>query len=601
MLPKRLSAADVRDAEELLKSPGGYLVYYASKASVDLCKYAAFNVSEAGGVAMVSHIEVDAIMAGWCAELTNITGTPCSAAEPFNEMVAATRCFLERANEMSGRPTVAEFASAVEIFDAAEECMKPVIAGLGSYQRVGFDNHCPGEWGPEPGPAQDAFADTENGEDASLSQTTARIEAAVSAVRAVWRAAGHVGRHADRLHHDTSSDDYINMRNLPSIWKKPCEALGCERNSWMDIEDVLHDHTAELIELNAPVVAIYHHIASRKSARRAHMKMAVDESRDHQHLNSQGFQNQSAVYESGIEFLTRQSNRAESGARRYDSHVRHFGRILSAIQFMSYMAAKQGVSLRAPKAQGVPCDGSMMNWIFQEKDRRCRLNPDGSFEAVIDTPEESKANGYKQNHPRRRRQCGGKHMPSRRRQKTHRRRRCGDHVDTEAFEAIGEVVTEFVDAFQCVGVAIGKTTGYEATIPGGISIAVKVTQEHATNLVNWIVDKGFKTNDHCQQLKFHITATKGMGEAMSYGVRFTPAGISFGGEFLIDTCLNQIFQISASAGSSIAVDTIAGSIGCNKAFKYVGLRCVTEFGGSFSMFCIKFTFKNPTEGEWSHR
>lgn len=69
--------------------------------------------------------DVDSIIVHWCAAFTNITGHPCSAAEPFSEMVAGTRCVLEAAATKTGQPTVSEFASIMELFDTAEEDYNP--------------------------------------------------------------------------------------------------------------------------------------------------------------------------------------------------------------------------------------------------------------------------------------------------------------------------------------------------------------------------------------------------------------------------------------------------------------------------------------------
>ena len=82
------------------------LFYEASKASIKLCEYRmnVMGLEEETNYSKfeADDIEVNAIMKDWCAELTNITGMPCSVTEPFNEMVTATRCVLEAAHDKYG-------------------------------------------------------------------------------------------------------------------------------------------------------------------------------------------------------------------------------------------------------------------------------------------------------------------------------------------------------------------------------------------------------------------------------------------------------------------------------------------------------------------
>ena len=168
--PRRYTEADLGEATNLVESPAGMLYYHASKAVIQLCEYRTATVQQIGLEPDAPNEvpdgpdagDVDLIMENWCHEFTNLTGRPCDVHEPFNEILAGTRCVLEAAATEYGYPTLPMFATAMELFEAAaEDCMPPLANAFGSIEQGAADS-CPGEWGAVADEAREDHVTEEN-------------------------------------------------------------------------------------------------------------------------------------------------------------------------------------------------------------------------------------------------------------------------------------------------------------------------------------------------------------------------------------------------------------------------------------------------------
>ena len=309
----------------------------------------------------------------------------------------------------------------------------------------------------------------------SLAQTSSKTKAAVVVAQEIWRVSGGIQSLADSLH-DGSVDDF-QMQHVTSMWQETCATLGCDAESWKDIEDALHDHTAELIELNAPLAAIHGHIEAKGRARRAHMKIMNSKPvQDALQLAKSG--NYSAAAADPIAFMTSRSARAGSGAMRYDPSFRHSSRVLHAIETMIQIASDQGVALTSATEIGelVSADSTTsVGWGGRRRRRRRR-------------------------DPRRRRRRRGGFFGS-----------VGNAVSSVATAVVHvatTVVTAIVDTFRCMSVSVGQTVGYNKQFSTSTSLGVKVTLEDSSNMADWIMGKSFAV---CRTFKVHCTVGVAVG------------------------------------------------------------------------------------------
>ena len=365
--------------------------------------------------------------------------------------------------------------------------------------------------------------------------------------------AGRIGLLAESLH-DASVDD-IQKHDLTSMWQETCATLGCDAESWQDIEDALYDHTAALVENNAPIVAIHHHIQARGRARRAYMKIASSKAALQLLQSSQAqTQNHSATVVGPIAFMTAQSARAGAGARRYDPAFRHGSRVLHAVETMLVIAAEQGVALTSTS----------------------------EVETVEDTSKVDSGWGGRRRRRRRR--------DRRRRRRRDRRRRGGwwgsvtravSSVATAVVHVAKVVVTAVVDTFSCMGISVGQSVGYERTFPPITSLALKVTMEDSIGIATWAAGHTFAV---CTTFKVHATVGVGVGSKAPVGCSI---GVSFGLQAVFDSCGNVQFDVSVGVGGACSWPAFV----CPLIPILAAFECKQEVGVGLTVMCGKFNLK----------
>eukprot|EP00930_Biecheleria_cincta_P046440 TRINITY_DN3201_c0_g1_i5.p1 TRINITY_DN3201_c0_g1~~TRINITY_DN3201_c0_g1_i5.p1 ORF type:complete len:642 (+),score=93.06 TRINITY_DN3201_c0_g1_i5:80-2005(+) len=559
--PRRYTDYDLELATKMLESPAGLLYFHSSKAVIKLCEYRAAmmtHVKNNGSGEVFVDDDINKIMANWCSEYTNMTGNPCDAHEPFNEVLTGTRCVLEAANKEYGYPTLQMFATSMELFDVArEDCMPDIIHNL--KQEEGLADKCPGEWGKNPGAAEEAHVKEENQDHSlaeidpmtSLTQSSSKVQAVVIATQEIWRVAEQIEDLADSLH--GGSVEHFRMQQLSSLWKTPCATLGCDEGSWKDIEDVLYDHTAKLIELDVSSAVVHHLVEARGRVRRAHMKIMNSEPvlealRANQHDSN----NRSAATSDAIAFISSESARAGAGASHYDPVFRHGSRVLHAMETMIEIAGDLGVPLFTTSNALVESDSEEVAkegtglWRRRRRDRRRRRRRRrGGFWSAVGGAVKS--------------------------------------VGNAVVSAAKTVVKVIVDTFKCMSVSVGKTVGFERQFSQSTALGVKVTLEDASNMADWVMGKGFSV---CRTFKVHCTVTVAAGIKAMVGCS---VGLSFSMQVAFDSCGSVQFDINVATGGGCSYPSTA----CPNipAFKAAKIECKEEVGVGLTIMCAKFNLK----------
>lgn len=100
----------------------------------------------------------------------------------------------------------------------------------------------------------------------TFTSSSPRHAAAVAVVAQIKRA---TNRMVESLSTPNRSLLLLDTQELYRIWDEPCQALGCNPKSWLDINTFMHDHAATLVGLDAPAFAIREHVSSVRTGQRA--------------------------------------------------------------------------------------------------------------------------------------------------------------------------------------------------------------------------------------------------------------------------------------------------------------------------------------------
>lgn len=569
-LPRRFTDDDLSHAKELMESPGGMLLYYHTKAMVNLCEYKAYitgppetRPTDHEGIEEEMARNISFLIQPWCEELNKFEDHD-SCSDSVYELMTRTRCILEKGMETTSFPPPPMFAFAIEMADITrEDCLADLEMEL---EDEAFLPHCPGEWGA------DVIEDEEN---LSLAQLSSESQAAVSATQEVWRASGHIEHLAHRLHKENVQTSVMGF--VKSTWQSTCANFGCDASSYEDITDALYGQTANLLELKAPGAHIYHHIRAIGRARRAYMKimnkMPIQEAVHAQTTESLNHSLSDAI---GFLHFAAAPSRQKTGTHRYERMFSQSTRVLSAIETMIEVSHDLGV----PLFEG----GQMAAAVGTESEAH-----DSDIKQKENSSSDSESEWWWSRRRRRRR-----------RRVSYRRRRrwgwFGSVVKTVA-AAVPAVVSKvgqvLKDTFACASLSTGQTIGYERDINNFVSVGLYLTEEIAYAFKDWFEGKPFSL---CRAFKIHATASIA-GPVPKNKFASCNAGIAFNIECFFDTCgaFELGISVAFSAGCSVMsrecpwIPIMQGIADCKRSY-FVGLTVVCA---KFNLVTGEYTGSKP--------
>jgi len=211
---------------------------------------------------VVSKEKLRAIFEDWCGELAAM-GEACSA-DPLEmeSSMGFTKCQIEE-QVNAGHIPADVLALAIELMDPIEEIVMPTFE-LSLKQIPNREQHaCEIETNSSAQKANSkasAKHPVNHPTMPTLMQSQAfsqRQSQAVAAVSKIRQAANDMAQ-APPLS--------LGDRTLQALWREPCQTLGCDPRSFLDIVGSMHGHAAELIEVAAPAHVIREHLFTIRHA-----------------------------------------------------------------------------------------------------------------------------------------------------------------------------------------------------------------------------------------------------------------------------------------------------------------------------------------------
>jgi len=315
---REVTLEQIEAGTEFLQGQYGKLNTLFVHTAVELARYHAKVVNKAGQIKKgVNHTgtivyeepkkdNMTAIIKEWRAELLKFTSAKKCPEDPmsFEACVQEHRCLIEP--EVGKTIKSGFFSSFVEMEDELAVCLKNFEVTLGGpsdtvmYMCAGeLDNadgktekkgtnhvhlagflqesvptgmrHYPTPGVSRPKPNEHAHGNMKRSmpDEHNMASVLQQFEASSDRQRRAVVAVAAIQQAADLTEGMATATDHAAIAEWEGIWHPACSHLGCDHNSFMDIVQAMHAHSAELVEVEAPAAAIRIYVRAMRKAIRA--------------------------------------------------------------------------------------------------------------------------------------------------------------------------------------------------------------------------------------------------------------------------------------------------------------------------------------------